>query len=177
MNGSKNWLFYVNVGGDNSYVHECGVGTVQGSILGPILYALFVSPLLELEKIVLFADDNYVLNWNKNKDDLLSEMKLKLEKITKWLTDSGLKVNESKTELCLFHRKDHPQINLPFNNQILTSKPQMNVLGVTFDSKLNWPSQIENTVSKSKKVLHAIYLSRKYFSKNELLKIITSNYY
>ena len=35
----------------------------------------------------------------------------------------------------------------------------------------------DGTVSKSKKALHAIYLIRKYFSKNELLKIITSNYY
>ena len=53
----------------------------------------------------------------------------------------------------------------------------MNVLGVTFDSKLNWQTQIENTISKSKKALHAIYLIKNYFSKHELLKIITSNYY
>ena len=52
----------------------------------------------------------------------------------------------------------------------------MNVLGVTFDSKLNWQAQIENTVCNSKKALHAIYLIRKYFSKNKLLKIINSNY-
>ena len=48
------WLterfFYVSVGGINSYVHRSGVGTVQGSVLGPILYSLFVSPLLDLEK-------------------------------------------------------------------------------------------------------------------------------
>ena len=53
----------------------------------------------------------------------------------------------------------------------------MNVLGVSFDSKLNWQIQIQNAITKSKKALHAIYLIRKHFTKNELLQIITSNYY
>ena len=175
------WLtlryFYVSLGENNSYVHESDVGTVQGSVLGPILYALFVSPLLDLEKITLFADDNYVLTWNKNMDVLLTEMRLKLEKITKWLRDSGLKVNESKTEMCLFHRKDYPPAFITLNNQVLASKPQMNVLGVTFDSKLNWQTHIANTLSKSKQALYAINLIRKFLTKSELLQVITSNYY
>ena len=108
----RNRYFYVSVGGSNSYVHCSGVGTVQGSVLGPILYSLFVSPLLDLEKITLFADDNYILVWNKHKHQLIIDMRKKLENITKWLKDSGLKVNESKTELCLFNRKDHPPLNL-----------------------------------------------------------------
>ena len=45
----------------SSIVHPSVVGTVQGSILGPILYAIFVSPLFDLAKMTLFADDNYLL--------------------------------------------------------------------------------------------------------------------
>ena len=177
----KNWLssrhFYVSIDGESSYIRSSGVGTVQGSILGPILYALFVSPLLDLEKITLFADDNYALEWNKDKHVLLRDMREKLERITKWLTDSGLKVNESKTELCLFHRKDQPAVTLILNNQALKSKPQMNVLGVTFDSKLNWQFHITKAITKSKKSLNAIYLIRKHFNTEELIQIVTSNYY
>ena len=58
--------------------------------------------------------------------------------ITKWLRDSGLVVNESKTEICLFHRHDQPLINVNIENITVTSKKSMNVLGVIFDSKLNW---------------------------------------
>ena len=62
------WLlghyFYVSLDGVNSYVHGLSVGMVQGFILGPILFSLFVSPLLDLAKITLFADDNYLLVWN-----------------------------------------------------------------------------------------------------------------
>ena len=58
------------------------VGTVQGSILGPVLYALFVSPILDLEKITLFADHNYALVWNKDKSVLILNMQRKLERLT-----------------------------------------------------------------------------------------------
>ena len=106
------WLkvryFYVSIDGSNSYIHLCDVGTVQGSILGPILYALFVCPLLDLAKMTLFADDNFILKWNKQLSALITDMEKTIEMITKWLRQSGMKVNGSKTEICLFHRKDKP---------------------------------------------------------------------
>ena len=98
----SNWLsnryFYVSLGGSNSLIHECNVETVQGSILGPVLYAILMSPLLDLTDITLFADDNYALVWNKCKESVHREMQEKLELITTWLRNSGLKVNEEKTE-------------------------------------------------------------------------------
>ena len=173
----KGRYFYVSLDGDNSFVHESSTGTVQGSILGPILFSLFVSPLIDLAKITLFADDNYVIVWNKHRGDLIIEMTAKLSLIIKWFKDSGLKVNESKTELCLFHRKDQLPIEIEINNTKLISKNSINVLGITFDSKMNWQNQIENVITKAKKALHAIKLVRKYFNKNELLRLITANYY
>ena len=59
----REWLvgrtFYVQVGDDPSALFDSDVGTIQGSVLGPILYALFVSPLFDLAKITNFADDNF----------------------------------------------------------------------------------------------------------------------
>jgi hypothetical protein len=172
-----NRYFYVSLDGDNSLVYDCNVGTVQGSILGPVLYAIFVSPLLDLTDITLFADDNYALVWNTCKDTLRYEMQLKLELITSWLRDSGLKVNEEKTELCLFHRRDNPPLTITFNNKNLVSKDSMNVLGVAFDSKLNWHKQIQSAITKANKSLHAIKLISKHFNKVELKTLLTSNYY
>ena len=175
------WLggryFYVNIDGHNSFVRASEAGTVQGSILGPILFSLFVSLLLDLVKITLFANDDYVLVWNKHRGDLINKMSAKLALIIKWIKDSGLKVNESKTELCLFHRKDKPPIQIVINNAMLTSKHHTNVIGVMFDSKLNWQTHIENATTRAKKALHVINLIRKHFCKDELLNLITSNYY
>ena len=88
-----------------------------------------------------------------------------------------MKVNESKTEVCLLHRKDQLTVQLNLNNQILTSKQHMNVLEVAFDSKLNWQTHIENAAAKLKRALHVTNLIRKHFSKQERFKIITCNYY
>ena len=53
----------------------------------------------------------------------------------------------------------------------------MNVLGVLFDSKLNWQSHVEQTISKAKKSLHTIRIIKKFFNKDELLQLVTSNYF
>jgi hypothetical protein len=84
-------------------VQDSDIGTVQGSILGPILYALFLRALYDLEKLTTFADDNYVIGYRKEKDLALRELGEKLVRIVKWLKDSGLEVNEKKSELCIFH--------------------------------------------------------------------------
>ena len=99
-----------------------------------------------------------VISWNKCMTALISNMEKDLEIMTKWLKDSGLKVNESKTELCLFHRKDCPKITIRLNLKTVSSNASMNVLGITFDSKLQWSQQMANVVKKSAKTLHAIRL-------------------
>ena len=153
------------------------IGTIQGSILGPFLYAIYVAPIQDLYEITMFADDNFPLSSNSDINILISEFEHKLTTITKWLKDSGLKINENKTELCLFHKNDHAPVTISLNNITLTSKPSINVLGVQFDSKLSWYEQVNKSINKAKKAYHAINLVKKYFNKMELKGLLTSNYY
>ena len=143
-----NRLFYVSVDGEDSCLTASETGTIQGSILGPILYAIFVSPLFDLQKMSNYADDNFVVRWNRCINALIVDMQTSLEAIVKWLRQSGLKVNEDKTELCLFHRNDTRMITLQINNTNIRSTPQINVLGVTFDSKMQWNEQVSKTIKK-----------------------------
>ena len=53
----------------------------------------------------------------------------------------------------------------------------MNVLGVTFDSRLTWSIHISNQINKANKALYAIKLIKKYFTQTEILTLITSNYF
>jgi hypothetical protein len=170
-------LFYVEINGVNSCLTESSTGTIQGSILGPILYAIFVSPLFDVEKLSNYADDNYVVKWNTNIEALIKDMKKTLESITKWLKDSGLKVNEKKTEMCVFHRNESRIINFNLNGIEIKSTPNIKVLGVIFDSKLQWAAQISNVIKKSDKALNAIKIIKNHFTIPELITLITSNFY
>ena len=53
----------------------------------------------------------------------------------------------------------------------------MNILGVIFDSKLQWSDPISHSIKRSMKALNAMRLIRKFFTKRELLSLITSNFY
>ena len=146
-------------------------------MLGPILYALFVSPLFDITKITNFADDNFCLVWNKSIEALILDLEKTLELVTKWLRGSGLVVNESKTEICLFHRNDQPLLKVRIDNVNITSKKSMNVLGVVFDSKLTWNYHVASCINKAKKKLYALRLLKKYFTPEQMRILLDSQFY
>jgi hypothetical protein len=168
---------YVVVNDACSNFYSSTVGTVQGSILGPFLYAIYVSPIFDLKLLTNFADNNFVVRCNINLQALITELEDNLELIIAWLRDSGLKVNEKKTEICLFHRQDVRRVTINVGTNEIVSTNTMNVLGVSFDSKMQWSNQVSNTIKRAKSALHAIHLIKKYFNSNELRTLITSNFY
>ena len=90
---------------------------------------------------------------------------------------SGLKVNDSKTKICVFSRHDRAMTTLTINGEQISTKAQINVFRIIFDSKLQWPPQIANVLKKANKALNTITLIRKHFNSAELLQLMTSNFY
>jgi hypothetical protein len=86
INFIKEWLtnrsYYINIYRDNSTIFDLLKGTVQGCILGPILYAIYVSQLFDKFTMLAFADDTFFLSWNKLLPPLIEDMQKKTEGIT-----------------------------------------------------------------------------------------------
>ena len=177
----KIWLtnrsFYVSVNGENSVLLDIISGTVQGSILGPILYAIYISPVFDKVDMTSFADDGQVVRANKSKQTLIIEMEDSLKVLAEWLKGSGMKINEAKTELCLFYKKDQLPVEITLSGVSIRSTDSINILGVTFDSKLQWAKHISNAIKKANGALNAIKLIKKYFTNQELVGLVTSNFY
>ena len=145
----RNQFFYVEVADHNSFLFKINSGTIQGSILEPILYTIYVAPLFDLTDLSNFANDNFILSINKSKQLAMISIESKLKILAKWLTDSGLKVNKNKTELCFFTEKTPPPVEIIVNNNLILiwSKSEMNVLGIIFDSKLSWACHVSKQIN------------------------------
>ena len=108
---------------------------------------------------------------------MIKNLEKKIKMLTKWLRDSGMTVNEEKTEICLFYNSNVNPVDVTINNITIKSKQSINILGVQFDAKLNCEQHISNTINKAKSTLHGIRLIKRYFNKTELKQLLTSNFY
>ena len=99
----KDWLserkFYVDINGNHSTLHSDDHGTIQGSVLGPVLFSIFIRPIYNIEDLTTYADDNYLGAENRILLNAIDEIKRKITRVSDWLTNSGLKINEKKTDI------------------------------------------------------------------------------
>jgi hypothetical protein len=76
-----------------------------------------------------------------------------------------------------FHQSGNTDGSLLIDNVLITSKNYINVLGITFDSKLQWSSQVSRVIKGANNSLQAITPIRKYFTASEILQLLKSNFY
>ena len=112
----------VHVSGGQSTIRTLRSGVPQGSILGPMLFSLYIVPIGDLLRSLdidfhLYADDTqlYVTFKSNNSDDLIAA-KLKIEEcvcqLDEWLTMNKLKLNSDKTEILMFSARHRPSPSL-----------------------------------------------------------------
>jgi len=181
VNIIEEWLTdrnaYVEVNQTSSAFFPITCGTVQGSVLGPVLFSLFISPVYELEEMISYADDSYIIAGAKTKE----ESKILLEKSTNtvaaWLKDSGMKVNVEKTEIVVFYKNDSTPIQITVLDKTVTTKKSMNVLGILFEDNLTWEGQVHKSINKANQSLQGLKQILPYFNKEEKTRLLTAFYY
>ena len=134
---------------------EVTFGVPQGSILGPLLFLLFINDLPDSTSLYvkLYADDTFLCAQDKDFDTLERNVNIELDKVFTWLASNKLTLNISKSKYMILSKKRVvPQLNININGTALDSCDSYKYLGVYFDKKLSWNVHIDhisNKISKS----------------------------
>ena len=136
-------------------------GVPQGSVLGPILFSLFINDLpLHVKDISvdcdMLADDTTLHTSGKEIMQIRSNMQDSLDQVSNWCDNNHMVINPIKTKsMTIATRQKHQLSPLPLdlvlNGAKIDQVSEHRLLGITIDNKLRWDSQINNvckTVSR-----------------------------
>jgi len=169
---------YVQYGTSRSRMEEMNVGCVQGSVLGPKLFALYCKDLVsQLPKdvhITSYADDSYVTIYEDTIASLQQKVETTLSMHKQYLESIGMVVNKTKTVLIVFDRKN--QRTLELRNGI-KSKEVIKALGVQISYNLDWSHHVSSMVAKTSHIISKVRFLRRWIDQDSALQIITSQYF
>ena len=127
---------FVSINGFASSTSSIASGVPQRSVLGPLLFLLYINDLhvaIKHSKVHHFADDTNLLIINKSLKRLNKLLNSDLKNFTNWLNANKISLNVSKTELIIFKRKRKPldlNMKIKLNGKRLYPTDSIKYLGV-----------------------------------------------
>ena len=155
----------VVVNGSSSSSLLVSSGVPQGSILGPLLFLIYVNgltdlPFSPLTRLILYADDIFIFKPISSSVDM-SSFQSDLDSISSWLSSHFLQINSSKSKYIFFSHKPFSYFD-SFSKLSISQSPIERVssfryLGIILSSSLSWSPHISFVLNKSRKILGLLF--------------------
>ena len=146
---------YVFLNGFSSTLKNIDCGVPQGSILGPLMFILYINDIVncsDILSLILFADDTNIFCSNIDINKLEGIINCELTKLSNWFKANKLSLNATKTNYMLFGRKflvkNDKSFKLTLDGNVLDRTSYTKFLGVFLDDKLTWYQHINHIAAK-----------------------------
>ena len=144
---------FVNIDGFSSSLKEISVGVPQGSILGLLLYIIYVNDFQYTVECTprLYADDTCLLIQKSNLDDLQTAVDAEMDKISNWMVVNKLTINPKKSSILTIQPsiKGIPiHVHANINGHQINSSDKVTYLGIVLDQYLNFKPHIEKVTKQ-----------------------------
>ena len=159
----SNRIQYVSIENKKSSPRGIRHGVPQGSILGPLLFILYINDLPNISnkvKFILYADDANIIITADTEAEVISIFESLSADILKWVNINGLFLNLKKTNYMIFTRKRHSILDtyVPYiGGKKIERKPVARFLGVLIDEKLTWTYHIAALKAKMSRYIGTLY--------------------
>jgi len=164
----SNRLQQVSLNGQLSTPKQVTCGVPQGSILGPLLFLIYINDMnkaINNSTVYHFADDTNLLYSHKNPKTLKKVMNIDLKSLYEWLCANRLSLNVSKTEFMIFRPPKKTLSNrivLTLNRTKIYESTKIKYLGLLLDSRLSWKEHINELTKKLGRSVGMLYKAREY---------------
>ena len=152
----------------NGCVSECSrviTGVPQGSVLGPLLFIMFINDLMELKNCYLYADDCLLVTSGENPDISTKLMEKSIHQASSWYSENCLVLNSGKTDvMTISNKRNIKPPELKFNNLIFKQSDKIKYLGVILDNKLNFKSHTSKIKQKLYPIVTNFQRNRKFLT-------------
>jgi hypothetical protein len=152
-------------------------GVPQGSILGPLLFLLYINDLpmamSNNATPILFADDTSILITGQKVLKFQDDLNVAFVQISRWFRINSLSLNSSKTHFVQFSSKtiNFPDINITYENNYISKINDIKFLGLNINNTLSWKAHIDNILPKLSSACFAMK-SVKPFVSQQIMQII-----
>ncbi len=164
----------VVINGKDSNWRSINAGVPQGSILGPLLFLIYVNDLVDglSSDQSMYADDTSLIKPLRNNSDI-DCVNADLSYISDWASQWRVNFNPKKTVYMIISKKLHrpPDVELRYNGTPIERVKHHCYLGLWFTETMTWTLHVEKIIARSGHVLTFLKRARKFFSRKTKLII------